>query len=306
MVLVKSKPKKMHAKHHMHHRMSRQYANVYYPYLPIISILTIASLWSFIAPKNFQQRVLGKAISISQDSLLASTNNERLENQQPPLTLNTELSRAAQAKAQDMAVRNYWSHNTPDGTPPWKFIEATSYTYQKAGENLAYGFIDSQTTVEAWMQSPGHKANILDSAFQEVGFGFTDSEDFNNGGPSTIVVAMYGRPLVSVPTPSPVTRQPEAVVEPPTTQVASEQLDKSARSLSMAQLVSSKGSYIAIASIILMSISMGVWAGSHLNQIKRVVRRGEALVLHHPLLDIVMLSSVLLSVIANQTAGFIR
>src|SRR5690606_3424397 len=110
------------------------------------------------------------------------------------LSLNDKLNAAAQAKAEDMKARNYWSHNTPDGQEPWVFFDAQGYIYKKAGENLAYGFATSTETVTGWMNSPSHKANLLDGAFTEVGFGFANSENFVSTGNETIIVAMYAQP----------------------------------------------------------------------------------------------------------------
>jgi Cysteine-rich secretory protein family len=99
-----------------------------------------------------------------------------------------------------MVARNYWSHNTPDGSPPWVFITAVNYEYQKAGENLAYGFDSSNTTITGWMNSPTHKANLLDTAFKEVGFGVANSESYQSNGQQTIIVAMYASPSSNIAT----------------------------------------------------------------------------------------------------------
>lgn len=136
------------------------------------------------------------ATEMSRSGLLSSTNIQRSNNGQSSLTINSKLNQAAQAKANDMVARNYWSHNTPDGKEPWVFFDAQGYIYTKAGENLAYGFDNSSATVIGWMNSPSHKANLLDSTFTEVGFGFANSSDYVTTGEETIVVAMYaGRPL---------------------------------------------------------------------------------------------------------------
>lgn len=157
--------------------------------------------------------------------MLSGTNSQRGANGQGSLSLNSQLNSAAQAKANDMASRNYWSHNTPEGQEPWIFVDAAGYKYLKAGENLAYGFTDSSGTITGWMNSPTHKANMLDSAFTEVGFGFANSADYNGSGPQTVVVAMYGKPqtlaatspapAAPAPTPAPV-QQPVSTPAPAT------------------------------------------------------------------------------------------
>src|SRR6185369_9999820 len=107
------------------------------------------------------------------------------------LQLNDQLAAAAQAKANDMARRGYWSHVTPDGKQPWSFVEASGYQYEAAGENLAYGFGSSDEVMTAWMHSPEHRANILNSVYQDVGFATANVPNYRGTGPETIVVAMY-------------------------------------------------------------------------------------------------------------------
>lgn len=160
-------------------------------------------------------RVLSYATGMSTSGLLSSTNSARSGNGVAGLNLNSKLNAAAQAKADDMATRNYWSHNTPEGNSPWTFVTAQGYSYQKLGENLASGFNNEQATVDGWMASTGHRENLLDPAFSEVGFGYANNPDYTaaGGGPMTIVVAFYGQPPVAVatspppPPPAPVAAQ---------------------------------------------------------------------------------------------------
>src|SRR5690606_5510957 len=128
------------------------------------------------------------------DSLLQATNNHRARHGAGLLTINPKLTHAAQEKANDMRARDYWSHNTPEGNPPWVFIEKVGYSYVKAGENLAYGFQTSQAAIRGWMNSESHRENMLDPNYTEVGFGFANSNDYQSHGEQTIVVAMYGTP----------------------------------------------------------------------------------------------------------------
>lgn len=142
--------------------------------------------------------MLSYATSMSVGGLLADTNTSRAQNGVASLKLNGKLDAAAQAKANDMASRNYWSHNTPEGNPPWVFVTAQGYSYQKLGENLAAGFGDEQATINGWMASPPHRENLLDPAFSDVGFGYANNPNYTSagGGPMTIVVAFYGKPQV--------------------------------------------------------------------------------------------------------------
>lgn len=184
-----------------HHKKSSRYVKTYAPYLPLI-ISIIASLFlSFWQPNA--SSTLAYATEMSSGNLLASTNTQRTNNGKSTLKLNTQLASAAQAKANHMVANNYWSHITPDGKEPWVFIQNAGYSYNKAGENLAYGFATSADTVIGWMNSPTHKANMLDSAFTEVGFGFANSSNYNGDGKQTVVVAMYGQPQVLAATAKP-------------------------------------------------------------------------------------------------------
>jgi len=106
---------------------------------------------------------LGFATDISIQALLKDTNDKRIENGLQPLTLNDQLNQAAAGKAADMFGNNYWAHISPSGKTPWDFILGANYQYVYAGENLAKDFQDSQGVVDAWMNSPSHKENLLNS-----------------------------------------------------------------------------------------------------------------------------------------------
>lgn len=142
--------------------------------------------------------VLGRVTSVTPAGLLASTNDERVERNLAPLRLNSQLTEAATAKAQDMLRRGYWDHNAPDGTEPWVWVDQAGYTYSKAGENLARNFSSSGATVGAWMNSESHRDNVLNTAYQDVGFAIASGE--LEGKPTTVIVAFYGarqQPLVA-------------------------------------------------------------------------------------------------------------
>ncbi len=176
-------------------------------FLPAIVIALVATfLWAQPHLLFFgkSQDVLAYATNISPAGLLSSTNSQRTANGVSALSANGLLNSAAQAKANDMVNRNYWSHQTPDGQQPWIFITGAGYQYLSAGENLAYGFMTSSATVTGWMNSPSHRSNLLSGTFTEVGFGIANSADFVGNGPQTVVVAMYAKPQgAPVPAPTP-------------------------------------------------------------------------------------------------------
>ena len=139
------------------HKHTKDFLKIYWPYMPLLIfmflILSLVSPWNYLNNKQ----ILGYATNISSDGLLNETNIQRNKTGAKQLTISPRLNEAAQAKAQDMVNRNYWSHQTPDQQEPWAFITATGYTFQKAGENLAYGFNNNGQVVAGWMNSPTHK-----------------------------------------------------------------------------------------------------------------------------------------------------
>jgi len=134
--------------------------------------------------------VLGYATDIHVEQLLSDTNAQRTSLGLAPLTLNSELSAAAAAKAADMFAKGYWAHNSQTGTPPWYWITNAGYQYTVAGENLAKNFSDSQGVVNAWMASPTHRANMVKPSYQDVGFAVVNGT--LQGEDTTLVVQMFG------------------------------------------------------------------------------------------------------------------
>lgn len=134
--------------------------------------------------------VLGYASNINVSDLLNETNARRSAAGVGPLSINGELTNAAAGKASDMFANQYWAHTSPQGKEPWAFITGAGYNYVFAGENLARDFGDSRSVVDAWMNSPSHRENLLNSRFQDVGFAvlngkYGDSE-------TTLVVQEFG------------------------------------------------------------------------------------------------------------------
>lgn len=125
------------------------------------------------------------------------TNDERANESQSQLVRNSVLDQAAQAKAQHMADNEYFAHYAPDGTTPWSFFSEAEYVYAHAGENLAIHFTDSSEVVEAWMQSPSHRKNIVDSKFSEIGVGTARGEF--DGYDTVYVVQLFGTPAAVAP-----------------------------------------------------------------------------------------------------------
>jgi len=103
------------------------------------------------------------------------TNQERAKNGLAPLKENAELNYAADEYAELMSDRGVLSHTGPDGSQPWDRAKAVGYEAQTMGENIAAGQKTPEQVVAAWMNSPGHRANILNPKYTEIGVGFDDN-----------------------------------------------------------------------------------------------------------------------------------
>lgn len=96
----------------------------------------------------------------------------RQKNGLRPLTANWELSRVARYKSQDMLENGYFSHTSPTYGSPFQMIRAFGLTYRSAGENIARGYASPQAVVDGWMNSSGHRANILNASYTQIGVGY--------------------------------------------------------------------------------------------------------------------------------------
>ncbi len=107
---------------------------------------------------------------------------------------NQKLNEAARLKAQDMVKNGYFAHQSPAGTTPWFWFKQAGYEYKYAGENLAVGFVDSKVVYDAWVNSPSHKANLLNANYTQVGTAVVTGFEGN----STLVVQLFGKPQTAV------------------------------------------------------------------------------------------------------------
>ncbi len=302
-VQKRSQVKSTHKKRHgQHHSKGAHYAKVYWPYLPLLLVVVLGTLLSFLPRTSWD--VLAYASNLSHQALLEETNEERARVNANKLMLNQQLSSAAQAKAEDMATRNYWSHNTPEGQEPWIFVIDAGYEYKKAGENLAYGFRSSEATIGGWMNSKTHRENLLDGAYSEVGFGYANAPNYQGKGEVTIVVAMYGTPLHStVPVGSSsekdLAQKKPAAMEQPI-------VNQEVKQVSIYEAASNgRTAWLGFAIGLMSGISIAVLALKHGIAIRKLFVRGESYVLHHPLFDLVLLSLAILGILLFRTAGFI-
>lgn len=105
------------------------------------------------------------------DPLVVIANRVRQEHGLKNLIQKERLGNSAKAKSQDLNTQKYWAHDNPQGKTPWDFIHESGYKYNKAGENLARGYSDPETMFRAWLDSPGHRKNLLNPEYTEIGMG---------------------------------------------------------------------------------------------------------------------------------------
>jgi hypothetical protein len=127
------------------------------------------------------------------------TNKERaLNGDLPALSENAKLDAAAKAKVEDMFQKQYFEHISPSGKGPSDLAKEVNYEYALIGENLALGdFKNNQALLDAWMKSPGHRANILNKKFTEMGA--AAEQGIYNGEKTWLAVQEFGEPLSNCP-----------------------------------------------------------------------------------------------------------
>jgi uncharacterized YkwD family protein len=127
------------------------------------------------APAGQAQQGSAEATQFAQQ-VLDLVNQERAKAGVGALTMSAELSNMAMVKAQDMYNNNYFDHNSPTHGSPFDMMKAFGITYNTAGENIAKGQSSPSQVMNDWMNSPGHRANILNSSFTSIGIAYYNSE----------------------------------------------------------------------------------------------------------------------------------
>jgi uncharacterized protein YkwD len=159
-------------------------------YQKFTTVLVIFIFISFNIGIIFQ---LAAAFSVNAGALISLTNQARAKAGLSKLTQNDKLTQAATLKSQDMINKDYFAHTSPAGLNSWYWFREVNYSYRVAGENLAIDFTDSQSLFTAWMNSPTHKANIMDPNFSDIGIAAVSGEF--QGHQSIAVTQMFGKPL---------------------------------------------------------------------------------------------------------------
>ena len=113
-----------------------------------------------------------------ENEVIRLVNEIRVQNGLNPLTADWELSRVARYKSQDMKDNNYFSHNSPVYGSPFTMMKNFGISYRSAAENIAKGQRTPQAVVNGWMNSSGHRANILNATYKKIGVGYVPSGNY--------------------------------------------------------------------------------------------------------------------------------
>lgn len=138
---------------------------------------------------------LSGAEEITTESVLKTMNAYRKIQGLGPLLPDARLMKAAEDRMRDMEEVGYWAHKSPDGTSPFVWLEKRDFDFSMAGENLAEGFETVEVLVDSWMQSNGHRENILSPNFTSVGIAIIDGRVQRRALGKSIVV-LYAREMV--------------------------------------------------------------------------------------------------------------
>ena len=130
---------------------------------------------------------------ITPDNVLTLMNEYRAEVGLQPLRHDDRLGRAARDRMRHMEDEGYWSHESPDGLSPFVWVSLREYPYATAAENLAAGFETARLLVLSWMESPGHRANILAEQFLDVGIAIIEGSTKGPAMGKSIVVLFGGK-----------------------------------------------------------------------------------------------------------------
>ena len=184
--------------------------------LPVAGALVLAFfLGSVTIPSREIPRTALPA-AVLPGSVIALTNVERAHEGIPALIRNPKLDYAAQLKAEDMAKKGYYAHVSPEGLTPMHFVDEAGYAYSIVGENLVVQRTSAQEVIDAFMGSPGHRANILRPDFTEIGVGA--AQGTYKGQKTTFTVQIFAKPratqVVVAPKPAPKPVEPAPAPKP--------------------------------------------------------------------------------------------
>lgn len=150
------------------------------------------------APAPLRVKKTASVSILTRTGIVSQTNLQRKADGRIAFFENAKLHQAASLKVADMFSRQYFAHVSPTGESASDLVERSGYKYLSVGENLALGnFSDDKDLVEAWMNSPGHRANILDAGFTEIGI--AAERGIYEGEETWLAVQIFARPLSACP-----------------------------------------------------------------------------------------------------------
>ncbi|QKS73194.1 LysM peptidoglycan-binding domain-containing protein [Paenalkalicoccus suaedae] len=132
------------------------------------------------AQAQTQPQTQDQNMSQFEQEVVRLTNIERQKQGLPALRANASLANVARVKSQDMRDRNYFSHQSPTYGSPFDMMRQFQISYQSAGENIAAGQTTPEQVVQGWMNSPGHRANIMSTSFNQIGIGYAQGGSYRH------------------------------------------------------------------------------------------------------------------------------
>ena len=185
--------------HHIAQHLAPTKHNGFIPHLlkerNVWAMLTVGlALFAFVQVARVSD-YFGLTADVYPAVVVSLTNKDRATNNLHALTVNDTLMRAAKLKAEDMASKGYFAHTSPEGLTPWHWFTQAGYKFIYAGENLAINYDESESVQSAWLDSPTHRANIMNENFTEMGVAVAHGS--YNGMPTTFVVEMFGMPATT-------------------------------------------------------------------------------------------------------------
>lgn len=157
-----------------------------------VILLSLLATGAFAAPPAHDP-----ANEITTQNVIELMNAYRADAGLPPLRANERLTAAADDRMRHMEDEGYWDHTAPDGMTPFVWLRVRAYDYQAAGENLASGFDTARVLVSSWMESPGHRANILSDSYEECGIAIIDGSTKGPANGKSVVV-LFAKPRSAV------------------------------------------------------------------------------------------------------------
>jgi uncharacterized protein YkwD len=142
------------------------------------------------------------AVEITTKSVVDEMNVRRAKAGLAPLREDSRLSQAADDRMRDMEEQGYWNHSDPQGRSPFQWLRPRGYDFSYAGENLASGFETAEIMVDGWMESKGHRENILSPFYSECGVSIIDGATTGRATGRSVVV-LFARPRAITEPPSP-------------------------------------------------------------------------------------------------------